>query len=208
MSEAKAVRLLFAGRGAFVLAAATPEQFPDDPDLPEVAFVGRSNVGKSTLINALTGQKKLARASKTPGRTQQIVFFNLADRLMLADLPGYGHAKAPKKDVASWNRLIRHYLKTRVHLRCVCLLIDSRHGALANDQSMMKQLDLAAVNYQVVLTKADGLKTAEHEARRKEIAALLIKHPAARPEAMMVSAEKNIGLDALRAWMASLAVRS
>jgi GTP-binding protein len=190
----------------FVVAAAAPDQFPVSP-LPEIAFVGRSNAGKSTLINALTGQKRLAHASKTPGRTQQIVFFNADNKLMIADLPGYGHAKAPKAAVAAWNGLIRAYLKKRVTLRCVVLLIDSRHGVMEKDENMMELLDQAAVNYQVILAKADYLRAPEREERKKTTTASLRKHPAARPDVMSVSAEKNIGLDDLRDWLAGFAVK-
>ncbi|MDD5586699.1 MAG: ribosome biogenesis GTP-binding protein YihA/YsxC [Alphaproteobacteria bacterium] len=204
MTGAGAARKLFAQPCAFVTAAAAPEQFPPTA-LPEVAFVGRSNVGKSSLINALTGRKSLARASNTPGRTQQIVFFNLGERLMLADLPGYGHAKASKTAIHAWNRLVLHYLRTRVRLRCVCLLIDSRHGVLANDAAMMNELDRAAVSYQVVLTKADGLKADLREKCARDAAALTAKHPAARPDVLMVSAKKNAGIDALRDLLAAFA---
>jgi GTP-binding protein len=201
VSEAEAARRLFAQPCAFMTAAVAPEQFPSST-LPEVAFVGRSNVGKSSLINALVGQKKLARASNTPGRTQQIVFFNLANRLLLADLPGYGYAKASKAAVYAWNKLILYYLRTRANLRCVYLLIDSRHGALANDIAMMDELDRAAVSYQVVLTKADGLKPSLREKCSSDMAALLANHPAARPGAFMVSAEKGLGIEALREELA------
>ena len=204
MNEAEAARRLFAQKCACVLAAAIPEQFPDTA-LPEIAFAGRSNVGKSSLINALMGQKNLARASKTPGRTQQIVFFNLAERLMFADLPGYGFAKAPEAHKAQWGGLIRRYLQTRAPLRCVCLLIDSRHGFLAHDLDMMKMLDRAAVSYQIILTKADHLSALARDKRVREIVALLAKHPAARPDVLLTSATKNIGIDAVREFLAAFA---
>ncbi len=192
---------LFTQTCELAAVAADPKQFPLTR-LAEVALVGRSNVGKSTLINALVGRKRLARASKTPGRTQQIIFFNLANRLMLADLPGYGHAEAPRADKNKWNELVQHYLQTRPLLRCVCLLIDSRHGLLANDLTMMQFLDRAAVSYQVVLTKSDQLKPVEREPRQRQVTAMLNKHPAARAEALMCSAEKGTGLDGLRALLA------
>ncbi len=195
-------RRLFAGPCDFVLAAAQPEHFDAiQVDLPEVAFWGRSNVGKSSLVNALTGRKGLARASNTPGRTQQIVFFNLGDRLLFADLPGYGHAKAPKDEIYRWNRFIRHYLKTRNRLRCVLLLIDGRHGIMAKDLETMAFLDEMAVSYQVVLTKADQVKEVAPAARQVEVEALLTKHPAARPKAFLTSAEKGTGLEGVRTFL-------
>ncbi len=203
---AEAARKLFAQPCDFMRAVSVPEQFPETDDgLPEIAFIGRSNVGKSSLINALTGRKSLARASNTPGRTQQIVFFNLANRLVLADLPGYGHAEAPKESVKQWNGLIRHYLKTRPNLLCVGLLIDGRHGALANDIEMMQMLDRTAVSYQVILTKADQVKAVDQDPRLRQITALLTKHPAARPEVILTSAEKGAGIPALRETLAAFA---
>ncbi len=201
---AEAARKLFAQNCECVLAAAVPEQFPESP-LPEVAFIGRSNVGKSSLINALTGRKSLARASNTPGRTQQIVFFNLGERLMLVDLPGYGHAEAPKEIVNQWTGLVRRYLKVRPNLRVVCLLIDSRHGVMAPDIDMMQMLDRAAVSYQIILTKADQIKAIEREPRQKQVAAQLVKHPAARPEVILTSAEKITGIGALQELLANFA---
>lgn len=188
----------------FLCAAVAPEHFPSGKR-PEIAFIGRSNVGKSSLINALTERKNLARASKTPGRTQQIIFFNLADRLRLADLPGYGHAEAPKAAVAAWNGLIDAYLRKRSQLCCVGLLIDSRHGPLANDLEMMNFLDRAAVSYQIILTKADQLRATDQASRLQSTAALLAKHPAARPEVILTSSEKKTGLEALRTWAAQFA---
>jgi GTP-binding protein len=201
VNTATAARRLFAQPCDFITAAASPEQFPPST-LPEIAFVGRSNAGKSSLVNALTGRKSLAHASNTPGRTQQIVFFNLAGKLMLADLPGYGYARASGPAINAWNKLVRHYLRTRKSLRCVCLLIDGRHGALANDLSMMDELDRAAVSYQVVLTKVDGLKFPLHEKRLRDVTALITKHPAARPDAFMVSANTGLGIGELREWLA------
>jgi GTP-binding protein len=187
----------------FLLAAAAAEQFPPH-HRPELALIGRSNVGKSSLLNALTGRKNLARASVTPGRTQQIVFFDLDSRMMLADLPGYGFAKAPKAEIRSWTALVRGYLAERRQLICVLLLLDARHGALPADYEMMGYLDAAAVNYQVVLTKADQVrKAAELETTQAAIIKLLKKHPAARPDIMVTSAEKNTGIDALRDFAAS-----
>lgn len=201
-------RKLFAQDCRFILAAMEPVHL-DDPQIPrflsEVAFWGRSNVGKSSLINALTGRAKLARASNTPGRTQQIVFFNLGERLLLVDLPGYGHASAPKKTIQAWTRLIHHYLETRGALRCVMLLFDGRHGPLKADQEIMGLLDRAAINYQVVLTKADDLKPAEREARGQEIEKMLKKHPAARPDVLWTSAVRKDGLEAVQALLADYA---
>ena len=195
---------LFIGAGEFLRACAAPDQFPPGK-LPEIAFIGRSNVGKSSLINALTARRNLARSSKTPGRTQQIIFFDIAKTLMLADLPGYGHAEAPREDQANWNELIHHYLRSRPQLFCVCLLIDGRHGTLANDISMMQFLDRAGISYQIVLTKADKVKITEQAARRHQVEAQLSQHPAARSSILMVSAEKNTGIEDLRLLIASLA---
>lgn len=195
---------LFIGSGEFLRACAAPDQFPPGK-LPEIAFIGRSNVGKSSLINAITARRNLARSSKTPGRTQQIIFFDIAKTLMLADLPGYGHAEAPREDQANWNELIHHYLRSRPQLFCVCLLIDGRHGTLANDISMMQFLDRAGISYQIVLTKADKVKITEQAARRHQIEAQLSQHPAARSSILMVSAEKNTGIEELRLLIATLA---
>ena len=204
--RAEEVRRFFAGPCDFILAAAQPEHFNAiEVDLPEIAFWGRSNVGKSSLINAVTGRGGLARASNTPGRTQQIVFFNMADRLLFADLPGYGHAKAPKVEINKWHSFIRHYLKTRLRLRCVILLIDARHGALKNDLEMMEFMDKMAVNYQVVLTKADQVRGSDPAARITEVEALLKKHPAARPTAILTSSEKGDGIPLLRDFLLTLA---
>lgn len=196
---AEAARRLFAGPCDFRVSAAQPEHFDAlEEALPEIAFWGRSNVGKSSLINGLTGRKGLARASNTPGRTQQIIFFSLGGRLMFADLPGYGHAKAPKDEIAKWNAFIKYYLKKRTRLRCVLLLIDARHGALAKDIEKMAFLDTMAVSYQVVMTKADQLRGADPDIRKAEVEALLKKHPAAHPDVLLTSAEKGEGIAALR----------
>jgi GTP-binding protein len=197
-------RLLFAGPCDFVEGAARVEQLPDS-DLPEIAFAGRSNVGKSSLVNALTGRKTLARVSNTPGRTQQINFFVLSRRLMLVDLPGYGYAAAPKQKVDAWTGLIEDYLRGRRQLKRVCLLIDGRHGIKEADRRAMEVLDSSAVVYQVVLTKADkmGPKAMAEivEQTRTEIA----KHTAAHPTLLITSAEKKEGLEVLRAELTALA---
>lgn len=199
------LRRFFAQNCDFVLAAGEVEHFASVPGkLPEVAFWGRSNVGKSSLINAVTGRRGLARASNTPGRTQQIVFFNLADQLMLADMPGYGFAKAPKADIKKWNRLIAEYLQTRSRLRCVLLLIDARHGVLKADEESMKVLDTLAVNYQVVLTKADQVRGGLPETI-EAVEKIIKKHPAARPIALPTSADKNTGIEAVRDFLVTLA---
>jgi GTP-binding protein len=200
--EAAANRL-FVGAGEFLRACAEPDQFPPARS-PEIAFIGRSNVGKSSLINALTARKNLAHSSKTPGRTQQIIFFAIGKTLTLADLPGYGHAKAPRAEQAKWNELIHHYLRARPQLACVCLLIDGRHGALANDVSMMRFLDRAGISYQIVLTKIDQVKAIEQASRLQQIEAQLAQHAAARAKALAVSAEKNIGIEELRLLLAAL----
>lgn len=188
----------------FLIAAASPAQFPPHK-IPEVAFAGRSNAGKSSLINAIAGRKNLARASNRPGRTQEIIFFSCGKDLMLADLPGYGFAKAPRTAQEHWNNLVHDYLQSRANLRCVYLLLDSRHGALANDLAMMQFLDRAGVSYQIVLTKADQLRTAEREPRVRQVAAMLAKHPAARTDVFMTSAEKGLGIEDLRKSLLGLA---
>ncbi len=188
---------LFSGPCDFVLGAAELEQVPPS-DLPEIAFIGRSNVGKSSLINALTGRKTLARTSNTPGRTQQLNFFNLGDRLMLVDLPGYGYARVSKQERVAWGRLIDGYLLGRSQLQRVCLLVDARHGIKPSDIEMMEMLDKDAVSYQLILTKADKCKQVELERREEEIAAIRGNHPAMHPQSLVTSATKRKGIDELR----------
>lgn len=175
-----------------------------DGGLPEVAFAGRSNVGKSSLLNALVGQKQLARTSNTPGRTREVNFFLLDERAFLVDLPGYGYAKAPKSQVKGWNRLIEDYLKGRAGLKRVFLLIDSRHGLKSSDQPILKLMDVSAVSYQVVLTKVDKLKKGELETVMTRTAAELAKHPAAHPEILATSSAKGTGMAELRAAISGL----
>ncbi|MGB0632350.1 MAG: ribosome biogenesis GTP-binding protein YihA/YsxC [Alphaproteobacteria bacterium] len=197
-------RWLFAQECVFVSGAATYDGVPD-ADLPEIAFVGRSNVGKSSLINALTGRKTLARTSNTPGRTQQINFFRLHDALMLADLPGYGYAKASKTEIRRWTGLIFDYLRGRPSLRRVCLLVDARHGLKDRDIDVMKDLDDAAVSYQVVLTKCDKVKPGALARLTEQTASRIAKHVAAHPVIVQTSSVKNDGIETLRAELAMMA---
>lgn len=169
------------------------------PDRPEIAFAGRSNVGKSSLINALCGRKALARTSNTPGRTREINFFTIEDQAYLVDMPGYGYAKVPKDMVAGWTRLIERYLRGRESLRRTFLLIDSRHGVKKNDKDIMKGLDQTAQLYQIVLTKADKLKSGELARRLAETEALIKTHPACYPVVLCTSSQKSLGLPALKA---------
>lgn len=195
---------LFLKKCEFVMGGVDLESIPP-ATLPEIAFAGRSNVGKSSIVNALTGRKTLAKASNTPGRTQQINFFLLAEALMLVDLPGYGYAKAPKKDVAQWTRLVKAYLAGRPNLRRVCLLVDARHGIKDTDVEIMKLLDKVAVNYQIVLTKSDKIKPAELETVTQDAYAKIKRHPAAHPVIMPTSSEKGDGIEALRAELEAFA---
>ena len=188
-------RALFAKPIRFVAGVATMEQFPE-LNLPEVAFVGRSNVGKSSLLNALVGQNHLARTSGTPGATRQLNFFNLHEVLHLVDVPGYGYAKAAKKDVKKWQDLLFEYLRGRRQLSRAFVLIDSRHGVKEADEDMLKRLDDAAVSYQFVLTKMD--KAEDIEAVQERTLAVARKHPAALQSLVCTSAEKKLGIDALQ----------
>jgi len=197
-------RRLFARECRFVAAATQAEALPPT-GLPEVAFAGRSNVGKSSLLNALTGQRALARVSRTPGRTQQINFFELGQRLVLVDLPGYGYAAVARARVREWTRLFEDYLKGRPTLRRLCLLIDSRHGAKDSDRTLMALMDEAAVSYQIVLTKADLTPADEIDARRAALLGELAGHGAAHPEIMAASARTGAGIAGLRAALAALA---
>jgi GTP-binding protein len=197
-------RLLFAGPCDFVLGASSLEHIPES-SLPEIAFAGRSNVGKSSLVNALTGRKTLARVSNTPGRTREINFFRLGSKLMLADLPGYGFARASKTDSERWGGLVIDYLRGRPTLRRVILLIDSRRGVLRNDDDVMGVLDSAAVSYQVILTKTDKLRPSELAAVAARVAADSRKHGAAHPEMIGTSSETGAGIPELRAELAALA---
>ena len=193
-------RRLFAGRVEF-LRSAPALSFLPDPDAPELAFAGRSNVGKSSLLNALTGRKSIARTSVTPGRTQELNFFEVGEptQLRLVDMPGYGYAKAPLKVVEAWKRLVRDYLRGRVVLKRTLVLIDSRHGVKDVDREMMKMLDESAVGYRLVLTKADKIKASELEKVIAETQIEARKHPAAFPVVHVTSSEKGMGIAELRA---------
>src|SRR3954471_15926184 len=201
----EAGRKLFAGDWHFIWASPSIETLPPMAGL-EVAFAGRSNVGKSSLINALTGRNALARTSHTPGRTQELIFFEGPDKdgLRLVDMPGYGYASAPKTKVASWTRLIHKFLQGRGTLARVYVLIDARHGIKDVDSDVLKTLDKSAVSYQVVLTKADQVKPAELERRSAETMAALAKHPAAFPELLATSSRTGAGMPELRAAMIRL----
>jgi GTP-binding protein len=200
----EAGRKLFAGACEFRAGAAREDALPA-PGPPELALAGRSNVGKSSLLNALTGRKALARVSHTPGRTQQINFFDLGGRLMLVDLPGYGYAAAQKRLVANWNKLIEQYLKGRAGLRRVLLLIDARHGIKPADRRVLALLDEAALSYAVVLTKCDQVKPDALARIATVTAADLAKHPAAYPAIYLTSAHGGTGIAELRAALVELA---
>ena len=199
---AEAGRKLFAGEARFLKGVVAMDGVPP-ADRLEICFAGRSNVGKSTLINALTGRKALARASNTPGRTQEINYFTLGP-LYLVDLPGYGYAQAPVKVVEKWQRLLKAYLSGRATLRRAFLLIDARHGIKPVDEEIMALLDSAAVTYQVVMTKADKPKAAELDKTLDQVRGKLATHPAAYPEIILTSAEKGEGLATLRAAIAAM----
>ena len=200
-------RLLFAGPVDFVKGVVAMVHLPP-ADRPEVCFAGRSNVGKSSLINALTGRKNLARASNTPGRTQEINFFSLGVEMeeprYLVDLPGYGYAEAPVKIVAKWQALLRQYLAGRQTLRRAFVLVDMRHGVKDVDEEILTLLDRSAVTFQVVLTKADKVNAATREANTAQVQAALARHPAAFPEIVVTSSENGEGIETLRAIIAML----
>ena len=196
-------RKLFAGTTDFLKGVVAMSGLPD-ADRIEVCFAGRSNVGKSTLINALTGRKALARASNTPGRTQEINFFTVADDHYLVDLPGYGYANAPLPVVEKWQRLLKQYLSGRQSLRRAFVLIDMRHGIKSVDEEIMKLLDTSAVTFQCVMTKADKVKAKDQERIMAQVRAKLQSHTAAFPELIVTSSEKGDGIATLRSVIAGL----
>lgn len=200
-------RWLFAQPCTFFMGVARLDGLPE-PGLPEIAFAGRSNCGKSSLLNALTGRRSLARTSNTPGRTQQLNFFDLGEKLWLVDMPGYGYARASKTDIAAWTQTVRDYLRGRPTLRRLCMLIDGRHGIKANDEEMMAMLDAAAVSYQVVLTKVDKLSAGGLASRLEATAKALKAHPAALPDPLATSARNGNGIASLRTEIAMLAADS
>lgn len=187
----------------FLRGVVKQDDVPETP-YPEIAFIGRSNVGKSSLVNAVTGRRTLAKTSATPGRTQQINFFLLGGRLMITDLPGYGYAKAPKAMVEEWTKLGTAYLRGRAQLVVACVLIDSRHGLKENDHAMLSVLDDSAVSTQVILTKADKISAAERADVLARTKAALVRHAAARPDVLLTSAEKGDGIDELRYTIADI----
>ncbi|MQQ08450.1 YihA family ribosome biogenesis GTP-binding protein [Epibacterium sp. SM1979] len=196
-------RKLFARESEFLKGVVAMNGLPD-ADRTEVCFAGRSNVGKSSLINALTGTKGLARASNTPGRTQEINFFMQGADHYLVDLPGYGYANAPLDVVEKWQKLLKKYLSGRQNLRRAFVLIDSRHGVKAVDEEIMKLLDTSAVTFQCVMTKADKVKAKDREKVIEQVKTALSKHPAAYPEIVLTSSEKGDGISTLRAIIANL----
>ena len=204
-AQLEAGRLLFARDVTFMLSAVSLETLPP-ARLPEICFAGRSNVGKSSLINALTNRKGLARASNTPGRTRELNYFNVDERLFVVDLPGYGYAKASKSDIARWTKLTRQFLFGRASLRRVFLLIDSRHGLKDSDLELMAMLDETAVTYQLILTKTDKLKKGALEKVSIKTQKAIAKRPAAFPKIINTSSETKNGLDLLRAEIATLAM--
>ena len=199
----EAARKLFAGGAEFLKGVVAMEGLPP-ADRPEVCFAGRSNVGKSTLINALTGRKALARASNTPGRTQEINYFTLGESHYLVDLPGYGYAEAPVAVVKKWQALLKAYLSGRATLRRAFVLIDARHGAKQVDEEIMSLLDTSAVPFQVVLTKADKVRDKDRAVALERTRTALARHPAAYPELIMTSSEKGDGIATLRAAIAAI----
>jgi GTP-binding protein len=203
--EIEAARKLFAGPCDFISGAASVESLPPIA-LPEVAFAGRSNVGKSSLVNALTGRRTLARVSARPGHTRQINFFDLAGRLFLVDLPGYGFAQVSRSMKEAWQDLASAYLRGRPTLRRVCLLIDSRHGVKDSDHETMKNLDRAAVSYQLILTKTDQLRPGEIPRAIASAEAAARKHGAAHPEVLPTSSETGFGIPELRAEVSGVAL--
>lgn len=196
-------RLLFAGETEFLKGVVAMTGLPP-ADRIEVCFAGRSNVGKSSLINALTGRKGLARASNTPGRTQEINFFTVGQSHYVVDLPGYGYANAPVAIVAKWQKLLKQYLSGRQTLRRAFVLIDARHGVKPVDEEILSLMDSSALAFQVVLTKTDKIKVSERDAVLDQVRAALVKHPAAFPEIVVTSSEKGEGIATLRAIIATL----
>lgn len=199
-------RWLFSQECTFARGVQKVNDFADS-DLPEIAFAGRSNVGKSSLLNALTNRNTLARTSNTPGRTQQLNFFNLGTRLFLVDMPGYGYAKVSKTLQQQWQHLLEAYFRGRTTLERAYVLIDARVGIKDNDKEIMKLFDKTAVSYQLILTKIDKVGKQQLEELIVELEALLLTHPAAHPKVMATSAEKNIGITQLRAEIGQFAVK-
>ncbi|PVA06464.1 ribosome biogenesis GTP-binding protein YihA/YsxC [Thalassorhabdomicrobium marinisediminis] len=199
----EAGRKMFAGETEFVKGVVAMDGLPD-PDRPEVCFAGRSNVGKSSLINALTGRKGLARASNTPGRTQEINYFTVGESHYLVDLPGYGYANAPLAVVEKWQRLLKNYLRGRVTLRRAFVLVDARHGIKPVDEEIMSLLASAAVTFQCVMTKTDKLKKGELDKVLEQVRGKLQQFPSAYPELVLTSSEKGDGIETLRAIIAGI----